>query len=40
LFAENIDPTTDWLSFVIETNNIKTNNPSLNKLLHSDLPAD
>lgn len=40
LFAENIDPTTDWISFVIETNNIKTNNPSLNKLLHSDLPAD
>lgn len=40
LFAENIEPTEDWISFTIQTNNIKTNNSSLNKLLHSSLTPD
>lgn len=33
LFADNIEPSEDWISFVIQQNNIKTNNPSLYKLL-------
>lgn len=40
LFAENIEPTEDWLSFTVQTNNIKTSNSSLNKLLYSGLTSD